>query len=140
MTRASVFKVGRVERYEIIVVQLPDDVLYRAQFDASSPTPGRLIRTVVAVRVGVPAERDPRREVAAVGDDAEVKVAGQAIVVARIDPVDLDHEPRGVVRRYVRDNAEGGGEVFQGLVVAGIKDDLGPGLGDNAQHEGNDAA
>jgi len=137
MTRTSVLKVRRVERYEIIVVQLPDDVLYRAQFDALF---AGLFSIVADVGVGVPAERDPRREIPTVGDDAKVEVAGEAIVVSRIDLVDLDDKPRGVMRRYVRDHAERRGEVFQGLIMAGIKDDLWPGLGDNTQHESNDAA
>lgn len=137
MTRTSVLKVRRVERHEVIVVQLPDDVLYRAQFDALF---AGLFSIVADVGVGVPAERDLRREIPAVGDDAEVEVAGEAIVVSRIDLVNLDDEPRGVVRRYVRDYAERRGEVFQGLIVAGIEDNLRPGLGDDAQHEGDDAA
>lgn len=138
MIRARVLKVRRVERHEIVVVQLPDDVLDRAELDA--PLAAHQFPVVADVGVGVLAERYPRREVAAVGDDAEVEVAGEAIVVPRIDLVDLDDEPRGVVGRHVGDDAEGGGEVLQGLVVAGVEDDLGPGLGDDAQHEGDDAA
>lgn len=136
MTRTSVLKVRRVERYEVIVVQLPDNVLYRAQFNALFAE----LFSIVDVGIGVLAERDPRREIPAVGDDAEVEVAGEAIVVSRIDLVDLDDEPRGVVRRYVRDYAERRGEVFQGLIMAGIEDNLWFGLGNDTQHEGNDAA
>lgn len=138
MIRTCVLKVRRVERHEIVVVQLPNDVLDRAQFDALLAA--HQLPVVADVDVGVLAERDPRREVPAVGDDAEVEVAGEAVVVPRIDLVDLDDEPRGVVGRHVGDYAERGGEVLQGLVVAGIEDDLGPGLGDDAQHEGDDAA
>lgn len=136
VTRTSVLEVRRVERHEIVVVQLPDDVLDRAQLDALF---ARLL-AVVAVGVGVSAERDLRREVAAVGDHAKVEIAGQTIVVPRVNLVDLDDEPRGVVRRHVRDDPEGRRQVLQGLVVAGVEDDLGPGLGDDAQHEGDDAA
>lgn len=137
MTRTGVLKVRRIERHKVVVVQLPDDVLYRAQLDALL---ARRFPVVADVGVRVSAERDPRREVPAVGDDAEVEVAGETIVVPRVDLVDLDDESRGVVGRDVRDDAEGGGEVLEGLVVAGIEDDLGPGLGDDAQHEGDDAA
>jgi len=42
--------------------------------------------------------------------------------------------------RHVGNYAEGGGEILQSLVVAGIEDDLGPGLRDDAQHEGDNAA
>lgn len=138
MTRTGVLKVRRVKRHKIVVVQLPNDVFYRTELDALLAH--RRLPVVADVDVRVPTERNPRREVPAVGDDAEVEVAGEAIVVPRIDLVDLDDEPRSVVGRHVRDYAEGGGEVLQGLVVAGIEDDLGPGLGDDAQHEGDDAA
>lgn len=139
MTRTSVLKVRRVERHEVVVVQLSNDVLYRAQLDdALLARP--LFPVVADVGVRVPAERDLRREVPTVGDDAEVEVAGETIIVSRIDLVNLDDEPRSVMRRHVRDYAESGGEVLQGLVVAGVEDDLRPGLGDDAQHEGDDAA
>lgn len=108
MTRTSVLKVRRVERHEVVVVQLSNDVLYRAQLDdALLARP--LFPVVADVGVGVPAERDLRREVPTVGDDAEVEVAGETIIVSRIDLVNLDDEPRGVMRRHVRDYAESGG-------------------------------
>lgn len=135
MARAGVLKVRRVERDEVIIVQLPDDVLYRTQLEALLAC----LVTVLAVDVGVPTERDLRRKVPAVGDDTEIKVAGEAIVGSRVDLIDFDDEPRGVMSRHVRDDAQRGGEVLQGLVVAGVQDDLGPGLGDDAQHVGDDA-
>lgn len=97
MDWTGVLKIRRIERHEIVVVQLPDDVLYRAQPDLLALVP------VVTVDIGVLAEWDPRREVPAVGDDAEIEVTGQAIVVTRINFIDFDHESRGVVRRYVWD-------------------------------------
>jgi len=126
--RASVLKVRRVERHEVVIVQLPDDVLYRTELDAFL---ARLI-TILAVDVGVPAEWDLQREISTVRDDAEVEVAGKTIVISRIDLVDLDDEPRGVVSRHVRDDAQRGSEILQGLIMTGVKDDLGPGLGDDA--------
>lgn len=137
MIRTCVFKVRRVERQEIIVVQLPNDVLNRTQLDAFF---AHQFPVLADVGVRVLAERDFRREVPAVGDDAEVEIAGETIVVPRVDLVDLDDEPGGVVGRNVRDYAERGSEVLQSLVVAGVEDDLGPGLGDDAQHKGDDAA
>jgi len=128
VTRASVLKIRRVERHEVVIVQLSDDVLYWTQFDALL---ARLV-TILVIDVGVPAEWDLQREVSTVGDDAEVKVASKTIVISRIDLVDLDDEPRGIVGRHVRDDAQRGSEIFQGLIVAGIKDDLRPGLGDDA--------
>lgn len=119
MTRTSILKVRRVERHEIIVVQLSDDVLYRAELDDALPARS-LFPVVADVSVGVSAERDLRREIPTVGDDAKVKIAGEAIIVPRIDLVDLDDEPRGVMSRDVGDHAEGGGEVLEGLVVAGV--------------------
>lgn len=131
MTRTSILKVRRVERHEIIVVQLSDDVLYRAQLD-DALLAWPLFPIVADVGVGISTERDLRREIPTVGDNAEVKVAGEAIIIPRIDLVDLDDEPRSVMRRHVRDHAESGGEVLEGFVVAGVEDDLGPGLGDDA--------
>lgn len=136
VARAGVLEIGRVEGHEVVVVQLPDDVLDGAELDGLFAQ----LLAVVAVDVGVPAERDLRGEIPAVGDHAEVEVAGQTIVVSRIDLVDLDDEPGGVVGCHVRDYPESGGEVLQGLVVAGVEDDFGPPLGDDAQHEGHDTA
>ena len=109
MTRTCVFKVRRVERHEVIVMELPNDILYRAQLDALL---AHKFPVVADVGIRVPTERDLRCEVSAVGDDAEVEIASEAIVVPRIDLVDLDDEPRSVVGRHVGDYAEGGGEVF----------------------------
>lgn len=109
MTRTCVFKVRRVERHEVIVVQLPNDGLYRAQLDALL---AHKFPVVADVGVCVPTERDLRCEVPAVGDDAEVEIAGEAIVVPWIDLVDLDDEPRGVMGRHVGDYTKSGGEVF----------------------------
>lgn len=92
MTRTSVLKVRRVERDEVIVVQLSDDVLYRAQLDDALLAHPQF-PVVADVDVGVPAEGDLRREIPAVGDDAEVEVAGEAVIVSRIDLVDLDDQP-----------------------------------------------
>lgn len=131
MTRTSILKVRRVKRHEIVVVQLSDDVLYRAQFD-DALLAWSLFPIVADVGVGVSAKRDLRCEISTVGDNAEIKVAGEAIIIPRIDLVDLDDEPRSVMRRHIRNHAESGGEVLQGLVVAGVEDDLGSGLGDDA--------
>lgn len=129
MTRTSILKVRRVERHKIIIVQLSDDVLYRTQLDDAL-----LARSFIVadISVGVSAERDLRREIPTVGDDAEVKIAGEAIIVPRVDLVDLDDESRGVMSRHVGDHAKSGGEVLQGLVVTGVEDNLGPGFGDDA--------
>jgi len=90
-------------------MELPNDILYWAQLNALL---AHKFSVVADVGVRVSTERDLRCEVPAVGDDAEVEIAGETIIVPRIDLVNLDDEPRSVVGRHVGDYAEGGGEVF----------------------------